>query len=168
MMSVSVPGSRKIVVGQPLLSRLGKRERNCPLPEIRSVCLRRNQGLSLLQGGKSVVYATDGEHEYDCLDDSYPFVEFCRSADLLIFDAMYSFGDTVSVKEHWGHSSNVVAVELAQAARVKRLALFHHDPVLDDPMLEVVLADTMRFEAISRRGAKVDVISAYDGLELTV
>ena len=120
------------------------------------------------KGGKSVVYSTDGEHEYDCLDESYPFVEFCRSTDLLIFDAMYSLGDTVSVKRHWGHSSNVVAVELAQAAQVKRLALFHHDPVLDDRMLEVVLADTMRFEAISRLGEKVDVISAYDGLELTV
>jgi len=120
------------------------------------------------KGGKSVVYATDGEHGYDCLDESYPFVEFCRSTELLIFDAMYSLGDTMSVKQHWGHSSNVVAVELAQAAQVKRLALFHHDPVLDDRMLEVVLADTKRFEAISRLGEKVEVMSAYDGLELTV
>jgi ribonuclease BN (tRNA processing enzyme) len=43
---------------------------------------------------------------------------------------MYSLGDTMSVKEDWGHSSNVIAVELAQAARVKRLVLFrtsdHH------------------------------------------
>ena len=120
------------------------------------------------KAGKSVVYSTDGEHEYDCLDDSYPFVEFCRSADLLIFDAMYPFGDTVSVKEHWGHSNNVVAVELAQAARVKQLALFHHDPVLDDRMIDAVLADTVRFETISRHGAKVEVIAAYDGLELTI
>jgi len=120
------------------------------------------------KGAQSVVYSTDCEHEYDCLHESYPFVEFCRSADLLIFDAMYSLGDTVSVKEHWGHSSNVVAVELAHAAQVKRLALFHHDPVLDDRMLDAVLADTVRFEAISRRGAKVDVISAYDDLELTI
>ena len=120
------------------------------------------------KGGKSVVYSTDAEHEYDCLDESDPFVEFCRSTDLLIFDAMYSLGDAVSVKKHWGHSSNVVAVELAQAAQVKRLALFHHDPVLDDAMLEVVLADTKRFEAISRIGEKVDVISACDGLELTL
>ena len=118
--------------------------------------------------GKSVVYSTDAEHEYDCLDESYPFVEFCRSTDLLIFDAMYSLGDTVSAKKHWGHSSNVVAVELAQAAQVKRLALFHHDPVFDDAMLEVVLADTVRFETISRLDEKVEVISAYDGLELTV
>ena len=35
-------------------------------------------------------------------------------------------------------------------------------------MLEVILADTMRFERIRRLGEKVDVISAYDGLELTI
>jgi phosphoribosyl 1,2-cyclic phosphodiesterase len=61
-----------------------------------------------------------------------------------------------------------VAVELAQAAGVKRLALFHHEPVLNDQMIEVVLADTVRFEWLSRRGDKVEVVSAYDGLELTV
>jgi len=120
------------------------------------------------KGAKSVVYSTDCEHKSDCLDESYPFVEFYRNADLLIFDAMYPFGDTVSVKEHWGHSNNVVAVELAQAARVKQLALFHHDPVLDDRMIDAVLADTVRFETISRHGAKVEVIAAYDGLELTI
>ena len=125
-------------------------------------------GYRFSRGGKSIVYSTDCEHKYSRLDESYPFVEFYRNADLLIFDAMYSLGDTVSVKEDWGHSSNVVAVELAQAAQVKRLALFHHEPVLDDRMIEVVLADTVRFEWISRRGDKVEVISAYDGLELTV
>jgi anti-anti-sigma factor len=117
------------------------------------------------KAAKSVVYSTDCEHKYDCLDE---FVEFYRNADLLIFDAMYSLGDTMSVKEHWGHSNNVVAVELAHAAQVKQLALFHHDPVLDDRMIDVVLADTVRFEAISRHGAKVDVLAAYDGLELTI
>jgi anti-anti-sigma factor len=125
-------------------------------------------GYRFSRGVKSIVYSTDCEHKYSNLDESYPFVEFYRNADLLIFDAMYSLGDSVSVKEDWGHSSNVVAVELAQAAGVKRLALFHHEPVLDDRMIEVVLADTVRFEWISRRGAKVEVISAYDGLELTV
>jgi anti-anti-sigma factor len=125
-------------------------------------------GYRFSQGGKSIVYSTDCEHKYSRLDESYPFVDFYRDADLLIFDAMYSLGDTVSVKEDWGHSSNVVAVELAQAAQVKRLVLFHHEPVLDDRMIEVLLGDTVRFEWISRRGDKVEVISAYDGLDLTV
>jgi ribonuclease BN (tRNA processing enzyme) len=79
---------------------------------------------------------------------------------------MYSLGDSVSVKEDWGHSSNIVAVELAHAARAKRLVLFHHEPAYDDRMIEEVLAETIRFEEISRAGRKVEVISAYDGLEL--
>jgi len=40
--------------------------------------------------------------------------EFFHHADLLIFDAMYSLAEAVSVKEDWGHSSNIVAVELAR------------------------------------------------------
>ncbi len=125
-------------------------------------------GYRFSQGGKSIVYSTDCEHKYSHLDENYPFVDFYRNADLLIFDAMYSFGDTVSVKEDWGHSSNVIGIELAQLAQVKRLVLFHHEPVLDDRMIEVALAETVRLEWISRRGDKVEVISAYDGLELTV
>jgi anti-anti-sigma factor len=125
-------------------------------------------GYRFSRGGKTIVYSTDCEHKYSRLDESYPFVEFYRNADLLIFDAMYSLGDTMSVKEDWGHSSNVDGVELAQAAQVKRLVLFHHEPILDDRMIEAVLADTVRFEWISRRGDKVEVISAYDGLDLTV
>jgi ribonuclease BN (tRNA processing enzyme) len=123
-------------------------------------------GYRFSQGGKSIVYSTDCEHKCSHMDETYPFVAFYRNADLLIFDAMYSLGDSVSVKEDWGHSSNVVAVELAQAARVRRLVLFHHEPVYDDRMLEEILADTVRFEAISRPGHEVEVISAYDGLEL--
>ncbi len=128
-------------------------------------------GYRFFQGGKSIVYSTDCEHKCAHIDETYPFVEFYKDADLLIFDAMYSLGDLVSVKEDWGHSSNVVAVELAQAARVRRLVLFHHEPAYDDRMLEEIFADTVRFEAISRPGHEapghgVEVISAYDGLEL--
>ena len=123
-------------------------------------------GYRFSRGGKSIVYSTDCEHKYSSLDASYPFVAFYRDADVLIFDAMYSLADTISVKEDWGHSSNVVAVELAQTARVKRLVLFHHEPAYDDRMIEEVFAETTRFEEISRPGHRVEVIAAYDGLEL--
>ena len=123
-------------------------------------------GYRFSRGDKTIVYSTDCEHKYSNLDQSYPFIAFYRDADVLIFDAMYSLADTISVKEDWGHSSNVVAVELAQAARVKRLVLFHHEPAYDDPMIEEIFTETVRFEKISRPGHKVEVISAYDGLEL--
>ena len=123
-------------------------------------------GYRFSRGDKTIVYSTDCEHKYSNLDQSYPFIAFYRDADVLIFDAMYSLADAISVKEDWGHSSNVVAVELAQAARVKRLVLFHHEPAYDDRMIEDVFAETARFEEISRPEHKVEVISAYDGLEL--
>lgn len=125
-------------------------------------------GYRFSRGGKSIVYSTDCEHKASVLDQSYPFVEFFRGADLLIFDAMYSLAETVSVKEDWGHSSNIVAVELAQLANVKQLVLFHHEPAYDDAVIERVLRETARYEEISRDGHRVEVISAYDGLELMI
>ena len=125
-------------------------------------------GYRFSRGEKSVVYSTDAEHKADMIGPDYPYVDFVRNADLLIFDAMYSLADSISVKEDWGHSSNMIAVELAQLAGVKRLVMFHHEPVFDDQMIERVFAETTRFEEISRTGQKVEIMSAFDGMELAV
>ncbi len=118
--------------------------------------------------GRAVVYSTDCEHKFQTLDESYPFIGFYRDADLLIFDAMYSLADQISVKEDWGHSSNMVAVELAQLAGVKHLVLYHHEPIFDDRTIETILGETRRYEEISRSGNKLTISSAYDGLEIVV
>ena len=61
----------------------------------------------------------------------------------------------------------MVAVELAQLAHVKHLALFHHEPVYDDRMLETILGETIRFEELGRDGGPaLRISSAYDGLEI--
>ncbi len=39
---------------------------------------------------KAVVFSTDCEHKFQILNDAYPFIEFFRDADVLIFDAQYS------------------------------------------------------------------------------
>jgi len=135
-----------------------------------SAMLQRHEGDSFgyrfSSAGKSVVYSTDSEHKFEVLDESYPFVVFVREADLLIFDAMYSLADTVSLKEDWGHSSNMVAVELAQLARIKHLVMFHHEPMHDDSTIDTILSETRRYEEISRSSHRVIVSSAYDGLEI--
>lgn len=114
---------------------------------------------------KSVVYSTDSEHKLDDVDAFDEFVSFFSKADLVIFDAMYSLAEAASVKSDWGHSSNVVGVELCQAAAVKRLALFHHEPIHDDKQLSRLLAETRRLEQITRgERAPLEIVSAYDGL----
>lgn len=125
-------------------------------------------GYRFERAGKTVIYTTDCEHKFETLSAEYPFVDFFREADLLVFDAMYSLADAISVKADWGHSSNIVAVELAQMARVKHLVMYHHEPAYDDRMIAMILEETRRYEEISRDGAPLKVTSAYDGLEIAV
>jgi len=125
-------------------------------------------GYRFEMGGKVVIYSTDSEHKRDDPAETDAFVEFFRDADLVIFDAMYSLAEAISVKEDWGHSSNIVGVELCQLARVKHLCLFHHEPINDDATIARILRETRRLEEITRRGRGLEVSAAYDGLEIAV
>lgn len=117
--------------------------------------------------GRAMVYSTDSEHKVNDQAALAAFAAFFRGADVVVFDAMYSLADAISVRADWGHSSNVVGVELCQAAGAKRLCLFHHEPAYDDAKIAEVLAETRRFEAITRQGrTPLDVLTAYDGLEI--
>ncbi len=123
----------------------------------------------LEHGGKSLVYATDSEHKLEDPRESEAFAAFFRDADMVIFDAMYSLAEAVSVKEDWGHSSNVVGVELCQLAGAKHLVLFHHEPAFDDAAITRIWRDAVRLEEITRGGrAPLRVSAAYDGLEIDV
>lgn len=116
--------------------------------------------------GKVMVYSTDSEHRLEDREEAKSFVEFFRAADLVVFDAMYSLADAISVKADWGHSSNIVGVELCQQAGARRLCMFHHEPAYDDSQIQGVLNETRRFEEITREGAPLEVIAAWDGLEI--
>jgi phosphoribosyl 1,2-cyclic phosphodiesterase len=116
--------------------------------------------------GKCVVYSTDCEHKLEDQRETESFVSFFRGADLVIFDAMYSLADAISVKEDWGHSSNIVGVELCQMAGAKRLCLFHHEPISDDAHIAGIWRETRRLEEITRSGAPLEILAAYDGLEV--
>jgi ribonuclease BN (tRNA processing enzyme) len=94
------------------------------------------------------------------------FIHFFREADLVICDTMYSLADSVSMKEDWGHSSNIVAVDLCHQARAKCLALFHHEPTYDDEDIQRMHEESIRYEELTRDGLPLDVICAYDGLEV--
>jgi phosphoribosyl 1,2-cyclic phosphodiesterase len=116
--------------------------------------------------GRTVVYSTDSEHKLDDAAQREGFAEFFHDADLVIFDAQYSLAEAISIKEDWGHSSNVVGVELCQLARARHLCMFHHEPTYDDEKIAAVLAETRRFEEITRGDHPVQISAAWDGMEL--
>ena len=88
-------------------------------------------GYRIEEGGKTLVYCTDVEHK-DGIDPNV--VALSKNADLLIHDAQYT-PDELKVKRGWGHSSWEQAIEVAERAGVKKLALFHHDPEHNDTFL---------------------------------
>ena len=118
------------------------------------------------QAGRRVVYSTDSEHKLENRAEAAAFVDFFRDADVVIFDAMYSLAEAISVKADWGHSSNIVGVELCQMAGAKHLVLFHHEPAHGDATIETVLQETRRLEELTRGAQPLRVSAAYDGLEI--
>jgi phosphoribosyl 1,2-cyclic phosphodiesterase len=111
--------------------------------------------------GSSVVYATDTEH-YRCVDPR--LASLARNADVLIYDAQYLpneyAGEGGMSRVGWGHSTWEAAVELARAAGVGRLVLFHHDPSRSD---EAVMA----IEAAAQ-SEFTDAVAAREGMAITV
>jgi phosphoribosyl 1,2-cyclic phosphodiesterase len=86
--------------------------------------------------GFAVVYATDTEG-YASGDQR--LINFSRGADVLIHDAQYleaEYTNQVLPKQGWGHSTWQMAIEVARAANVKQLVLFHHEPEHDDDTLD--------------------------------
>jgi phosphoribosyl 1,2-cyclic phosphodiesterase len=149
------PGVRHEVAGTTVLAKLQRHAGD-------------SYGYRFERDGKAVVYTTDSEHKLANAEEAREFVEFFRHADVVIFDAMYSLAETISVKADWGHSSNVVAVELCQLAGAKQVCLFHHEPASGDAEIACHLAEARRLEEITRVGAPLEVSAAYDGMEIAL
>jgi len=147
------PGKRHDVAGMTVTTKLQRHGGD-------------SYGFRFEADGRSVVYSTDSEHKLTDPQETASVVDFFRNADVVIFDAMYSLAEATTVKADWGHSSNVVGVELCQLAGARHLCLFHHEPANDDETVAQVLAETRRLEEITRAGQPMQVTAAYDGMEI--
>jgi len=87
-------------------------------------------------------------------------VEFLAGADIVIHDAQYSL-DEYPHKVGWGHSPAESAVDYAVAARARRLALFHHDPLRDDDAVDR-LVEICRGRAAAS-GSVLEVLAGAEG-----
>jgi phosphoribosyl 1,2-cyclic phosphodiesterase len=106
--------------------------------------------------GKTLVYCTDIEHGTE-IDERV--VEIARGADLLIHDAQYT-PEELPGRRGWGHSSWEQAIEVAERAGVKRLALTHHDPEHDDDFLMEVERTCQREYSecfLAREGQEIEL-----------
>jgi phosphoribosyl 1,2-cyclic phosphodiesterase len=112
-------------------------------------------------GGYSVVYATDTE---GYASNNGRLVNFAYQADLLIHDAQYTEAHYQGLipgipgTRGWGHSTIRMACDVAQAAKVRRLVMFHHEPSYDDWTLTQNEQEARRLFP--------ETLAAYEGLEV--
>lgn len=112
-------------------------------------------GYRLEHGGQSIVYATDTEH-FSCVDPTLE--KLAAGADILIYDSQYA-PDEYPARVGWGHSTWEAGAELARAAGVPQLVMFHHDPGRTDDQLAAL-------EACART-ALPGTVAAREGLVLS-
>lgn len=131
-------------------------------------------GYRLECDGAVLVYSTDHEpHARElAFGNSTPMSgedeahrRFLQDADLLIHDAQYTAGEYPD-RIGWGHSTVEFVVDVAAAANVKRLALFHHDPMRGDNELDR-LVEACQERALAA-GGQVEVFAAAEGLVVDV
>ena len=114
--------------------------------------------------GHSVFYCTDTEHFPDRMDENV--LHLARNADLLIYDAMYTdeeYHNPKSPKYGWGHSTWQEAVKLCKVAGVKKLAIFHHDPIHNDDFLDnlaIEVKEAYPNSVMAKEGLIVDVVKS--------
>lgn len=118
-------------------------------------------GYRIEAGGASMAYISDFQQP---IGDDPPIpdmiIEHCRGVDVLIHDAQYDPGE-FAAKSTWGHCTVAYAVEVARAAEVGTLVLYHHDPLHDDDWIDRAVSD-----ANALAGGDFEVLAAAEGLVL--
>jgi len=121
-------------------------------------------------GAPALVYISDNELGPGATYDTRgswraDLVDFVRGARVLVHDTTYTAQE---YEQHrgWGHSTYEEAIELALDAGVGTLVLFHHKPERTDDEVDECVRQCRAL--VERRGGRLRIVAAAEGLSLTV
>lgn len=117
--------------------------------------------------GKAFVFATDGEYNNLSFERINTYIEFYQNADLLVFDAQYSFDEEIE-KIDWGHSSALFGVDLSIKSGVKKLAITHHGPEQNDDTIRKLCANAVLYKNKNYDEKELEIFLAREGLIVTI
>ena len=92
-------------------------------------------------------------------------IEWIRGVDLVIQDTQYT-PEEYPKKIGWGHGSADYVTDVAILAGVRRLALYHHDPLHDDDTVDQIVEYCRA--RVAEAGASLDVFAAAEGQEVVL
>ena len=98
-------------------------------------------------------------------DSNQRLINFVKDVDVLIHDAQYT-PDEYKTKIQWGHSPYDYTVKIALGAKVKTLALFHHDPLHDDAFVDSIIEASKKISW--QAGSNMQILGAQEGVEISL
>lgn len=127
-------------------------------------------GYRIQYQNKSFCYITDNELPLENSPDFNPndvdkLIQFIHGADIVVMDTTYSDKEYLC-KIHWGHSSVSRVIDIVDAAKVKLVCLFHHDPDQTDKEIDEKLAYAKAL--LKKRRSKTKCIAPSDGDKLYI
>jgi len=97
-------------------------------------------------------------------EENGKLLEFFKNTDVLIHDSQYTEKEYITGRLGWGHSTFKTAIETGIKANVKKLVLFHYNPMHTDGMLRE-FEQEYKEEYKTKSGA--EIIWAREGLTIT-
>lgn len=127
-------------------------------------------GYKVIYNGYSICYMTDNElypkeAKNFVQDYNDNLSQFVKGTDILIIDTTYSETEYFS-KQGWGHSSVKEVVTLAHNSQVKKLCLFHHDPVQKDKDIDAKLDSAKK--QLEDSNSETEVIAPKEGTKIKI
>lgn len=130
-------------------------------------------GYRLEADGVVVVYATDhephsrqlalGEPATELVREDDAHAEFLEGADLVIHDTQFTAAEYPG-HVGWGHSTVEYVVDQTRDKGIRRVALFHHDPLRDDDGIDRLV--NVATDRLGRDTGRMQVLGAAEGMVL--
>ena len=118
----------------------------------------------ITETGRSFIYSTDTELTEKDFRRTEKNVSYFQNADAIVLDAQYTLGEAIE-KYNWGHSSYSLAVEFVREFAIKKLFLFHHEPLNTDAEMEGILRSAQWFDnrLEHKSGSTLEIDLAREG-----
>jgi phosphoribosyl 1,2-cyclic phosphodiesterase len=116
-------------------------------------------------GDKQVIYSTDTELMAEDFQKTPENDAFYRNSDILILDSQYTLDEALE-KYDWGHSSYSMAVDFASVWDIKKLVLFHHEPLYSDGKIHKILSSAKWYQEHMDK-SRVQIVLGVEGMELS-
>ncbi|MGI9607581.1 MAG: MBL fold metallo-hydrolase [Acidimicrobiales bacterium] len=119
----------------------------------------RTNGYRIEWDDLSIAYIPDHQEPLEGDDVAESVLELADGVDLLIHDSQFT-PELFAARPDWGHCTIRYACTVAERAGVDQLAMFHHDPLHDDDMIDRLEAEVRSWDL------PFGVFAAAEGMQL--